>query len=162
MMAHMNAVSSSVARMKEFSDIDRRSFNNDLTDIDTPSEIEISGCDYVSVTFQGSLKDGCLTCKIVDFYDKENRSVDRTTVDYLSDGREPGKENFRNEKRTYRWLICPDKSLAKGRGRLEICVYEIRDYLKNGQIVKDRWLVAWARSFTELRLFSSRSILIVF
>src|SRR6266498_3079991 len=74
----------------------RKSPINTLTDIETPREIEIGGFDYISVTFQGSLKHGFLTCKIEDYSKDFNWCEDRTTVKNLGHGRQIGILNFKN------------------------------------------------------------------
>lgn len=111
---------------------------NTLTDIKTPYEIEIGGYANISATSQGSLKDGFLTCKILDYSQDFNWCEDRTTVKNLGQSRQIGKLNFKNEKHTYKWVIQPKSSLKKGKGKLIIGAFETKDYPENGIMTEDR------------------------
>jgi hypothetical protein len=111
---------------------------NTLTNIRTPFELELGGYANISVTYEGSLKDGFLSCKILDYSGDYNWCEDRTTVKNLGQGRQIGKLNFSNEKHKYKWVIQPKTSLKKGRGKLIIGAFETKDYPEKGIMVEDR------------------------
>jgi hypothetical protein len=116
----------------------RKTTKNTLSNIEAQEEIELGGYANISVTFQGSLKDGFLTCQIIDYSGDSNWCEDRTTVKNLGQGRQIGILNFKNEKRTYKWVIQPKPSLKKGKGKLIIGAFETKDYPENGIMVEDR------------------------
>lgn len=100
---------------------------NYFTNIEVPDEIPIDRLTNISVTFNGSLKDGLITCEIKDSVNESNWCEDRTTVRNLGQSRQIGKLNFQKEKHTYKWPIQPESKLKKGKGRLEIGAYDTEE-----------------------------------
>ena len=116
--------------------------HNTLSDIETPDKIEIGSFAKVSATFQGSVKDGFITCEIVDCMGESNWCEDKTTVQNLGQGRQCGILNFKNKKQTFKSVIQPEPTRAKGIGKLRIAMYETKDYLENGVMREDRQYIA--------------------
>jgi hypothetical protein len=116
--------------------------HNMLSEIKTPDEIEIGSFAEVSATFKGSVKDGFITCQIIDCLGKFNWCEDKTTVHNLGQDRQVGILNLKNKKRTFRWKIRPEPTRMRGLGKLRIAVYETKDYPENGIMKEDRQYIA--------------------
>jgi hypothetical protein len=117
--------------------------HNTLSEIKTPDKIDIGSFAEVSATFQGSVKDGFITCQIIDCMGDFNYwCEDKTTVHNLGDGRQRGILNFKKKKQTFKWKIRPESTRTRGRGKLRIAVYETKDYSENGIMKEDRQYIA--------------------
>jgi hypothetical protein len=116
--------------------------HNFLSDIKTPDKIEVGSFATISATFQGSVKNGFITCEIIDCIGESNWCEDKTAVQNLGQGRQCGILNFNNKKRTFKWVIRPEPTRKKGIGKLRIAMYETKDYPENGVMIEDRPYVA--------------------
>jgi hypothetical protein len=124
----------------------RRSENNVshgiIKKIEAHDQIQINCYTDISATFEGTIRNGFITCQIVDCLEKFNYCEDRTTTKILGPDRDAETLKFKNETHDYTWPIRPAKDLTKGRGKLIVAMYEENDYFENGILKKDRKLVA--------------------
>jgi len=114
---------------------------NYFTNIDVPDEIPVGRLTNISVTFFGSLKDGCITCEIKDSLNESNWCEDKTTVRNLGQGRQIGILNYKKEKHTYRWPIQPEPNLKTDKGWLEIGAYDTEERIPVALEIREVLLV---------------------
>ncbi len=129
-------------RLKRYTNDISKDGKQKLSKVKTPYEIKIGSFTNISAKFDGTVKRGFLSCKIVDCLNDYNWCENRNTVMDLGSNRQTGTLNFENKKRKFEWSIQPKPTLTKGKGKLIIGVFEEKDIVENGLIIENHPHVA--------------------